>query len=59
MSELHWAAVFCVVVAAVLAWRKTQGWGWFLFIGFFVFVSIPTHVTAHQKMAKPQAITTD
>lgn len=41
MSEtFRWGAVaFLSIIAAVLAWRKTEGWGWFLFIAFIVLMS--------------------
>jgi uncharacterized membrane protein HdeD (DUF308 family) len=33
--------VVCASIAGVLAWRKTDGWGWFLFIGFVALVANP------------------
>lgn len=38
--ELRMAALaVCTVTAGLLAWRKTEGWGWFLFIGFVALVA--------------------
>ena len=26
----------CVILAGVLAFRRTEGWGWFLFVAFIL-----------------------
>jgi len=39
-QDVRWMAVAaCIVAAAVLAWRKTPGWGWFLFVGFIAAIT--------------------
>lgn len=35
------AMAICTSAAAILAWRKTDGWGWFLFVGFVAVVANP------------------
>lgn len=30
------APLACVISAAVLAWNKTDGWGWFLFVAVMI-----------------------
>ena len=32
----HITPIICVLAAAVLAHKKTEGWGWFLFIALMV-----------------------
>ncbi len=32
----HITPITCVLVAAILAYKKTEGWGWFLFIALMV-----------------------